>query len=251
MYTSAHTPVLLDSIAGTNEAFSPQAEVAISVSDWSPAREPSATTYDALKQAIIDGDLIPGQQLRETELARKLRTSRTPVREALRRLEADGLVHKGRDGLEVRKRSPEEILSIYELRILLEAEAARIAAETSSQVDLLRLESLVNRGFEMSASSPSKDLVALNREFHRAVRSAANNEPLSDLLERLDHHLARYPETTLKYPNRWVEAAQEHADLLDALRKRDSIRAKEIATRHFTAARDIRLKLWVSESKFG
>ena len=91
--------------------------------------------YERLKNAIITGELGPGTHLVESSLARLCQVSRTPVREALTRLEQDGLVHQGARGLVVRERSPEEILDIYETRIVLEATAARLAAERHTALD--------------------------------------------------------------------------------------------------------------------
>src|ERR1700754_1808293 len=90
-----------------------------------PADDRQPTPYERLKQAILDGELVPGQQLVEISLAQWCQVSRTPIREALSRLEQDGLALRTDRGLVVRERSPEEILDIYDTRIVLEAMAAR------------------------------------------------------------------------------------------------------------------------------
>src|ERR1700753_1917999 len=95
--------------------------------------------YERLLQEVIRGELAPGEVLTEMALAERLQVSRTPIREALTRLEQDGLIKRTGRGMVIRERSPEEILDIYEVRILLEADAARVAAERRSSLDVLGL----------------------------------------------------------------------------------------------------------------
>lgn len=207
-------------------------------------REPP---YEMLKQAILSGELEPGQPLVETALAEWCEVSRTPIREALTRLEQDGLVDRTDRGMVVRERSPEEILDIYETRLALEAMAGRSAAERRTAHDLRLLKRLLQRCDE----TPAKDVAGMaeiNRQFHRAVWRASHNESLIDLLERLNLHLARYPETTLAYTGRWKAARREHAQLVAAIEKRDGAAAHDIALRHFTEARNIRLALYDDEA---
>ncbi|MGH9086534.1 MAG: GntR family transcriptional regulator [Acidimicrobiales bacterium] len=200
--------------------------------------------YDALKEAILQSELPPGQPLIETALASWLNVSRTPIREALNRLEQDGLVVRGDRGLVVRSRSPEEILDIYEARIALEGTVGRMAAERRTEYDLRAL----RRSVEQPVEDDDDARVEANRQFHRAMWRASHNESLVDLLERVNLHLARYPATTLSFPGRWEEAVMEHASLVDAVESRDSNLAHEISFRHFSEARDIRLKLWDNNS---
>lgn len=210
----------------------------------SPQRRVSP--YERIKQAIMSGDLLPGAQLVEVALAEWCEVSRTPVREALLRLEQDGLVTRGDQGLVVRESSPEEILDIYDTRIVLEGRAAEVAAERRTSHDLMAMRRLL----EKVNRCPPDDAYALaeiNREFHRAVWRASHNDSLIDLLERLNLLLGRYPATTLAYPGRFKVANREHKKLVDAIEARDQERAAEAATHHFISARDIRLRLWEAE----
>jgi len=210
-----------------------------------PNREPP---YDRIKQAILDGTFEPGFALVETAVAEFCGVSRTPVREALSRLEQEGLVKKTERGMTVRERTPEEILDIYEVRIALEGTAARLAAERHTRMDAIRLEHILTL-----ADEDDKDLgqshAEGNREFHRGVWRASHNESLIDLLERLNLHLLRYPITTLTAPGRWQESLREHRELVVAILAGDPKRAQEIAEHHFTRARDIRLALWEHDFK--
>lgn len=200
--------------------------------------------YEKIKQGILDGTFAPGSALVESALAEWCGVSRTPVREALSRLERDGLVNKTDRGMTVRERTPEEILDIYEVRIALEATAARLAAARHTRIDQIRLERLMTLLTETSDDAPGEVLAERNREFHRGVWAASHNQTLIDLLDRIHLHLLRYPVTTLTTPGRWQQSLCEHRELVTAIISRDEERAQKIAKEHFSAARDIRLKLW-------
>lgn len=201
------------------------------------------TPYQRLKEAIRAGELKPGQQLVESALAEWCEVSRTPIREALSKLQHDGLVERSERGLVVRERGPEEVLDIYETRIALEGTAARLAAERRSSHDLM----LMRRSLTRLEDVPDGDVEAMvntNRQFHTAVWRASRNVSLIDVLERLDLHLARYPATTLSSPGRWARSNEQHRVLVDAIEARDTDTAEKIALEHFTEARDIRLSLF-------
>jgi len=200
-----------------------------------------------LRLAVLQGDFKPGEPLREVQLAQWCGVSRTPVREALRRLEQDGLVRWEGSSLTVRRRSPEEILDIYTTRIVLEATVASVAAERRTEHDLLQLRWALDRGAAIAATDEPSALVEVNAAFNRRVWEASHNESLIDLLERLNLHLGRYPETTLVAPGRWPQSRQNHEELVAAIEARDADRAAEIARRHFTQAREIRLALFAVE----
>lgn len=202
--------------------------------------------YERLKQAILSGEIRAGQQLVELSLARWIGVSRTPIREALMRLEQDGLAYRNAHGLVVRDRSPEEILDLYDTRIVLESTAGRVAAERRTEHDIRLLRWNLTFGREV-ASDDAEAMVDANRQFHRVVWQSTHNESLIDLLERLDLHLGRYPGTTLASPGRWAAALEEHERLVDAIEQRKTDEAAEIAQNHFAAARDIRLALFAKE----
>jgi len=202
--------------------------------------------YELLKAAVLQGEFQPGEALREVQLAQWCGVSRTPVREALRRLEQDGLIRWEGSSLTVRRRSPEEILDIYTTRIVLEKTVAAVAAERRTDHDLRQLEWAVERGASATVDDPIA-LAEVNAAFNRRVWQASHNESLIDLLERLNLHLGRYPRTTLVAPGRWERSKQAHAELVAAISERDAERAAAIAERHFTQAREIRLALFAAE----
>jgi DNA-binding GntR family transcriptional regulator len=205
------------------------------------------SVYEVLRQSILQGEIGPGAPLTESVLAAAYDVSRTPIREALLRLEQDGVVRRTDRGLVVRERSPEEILDIYETRIVLEQTVARIAAERRSSLDLLNL----RKHAQLASQASRKDIaevVDTNRDFHRSLWHASRNEPLTDVLHRLELHVARYPATTLSHPGRLAQANQQHAEIVAAIERRDGDAAAVVAAQHFRDARDVRLQLWEQDS---
>jgi DNA-binding GntR family transcriptional regulator len=211
----------------------------------------AASAYERLRDLIFDHTLTADNALTETTLAEQLGVSRTPVREALKRLEQDGLVEQVGRSVRVKERSPEEILEIYEVRVTLEAAAARGAAQRRTELDLSRLEAI---HAEMCALTPGDEVgtrVSWNNRFHEALRRASHNATLDDVIGRLIIHLRRYPQSTLDFPGRWDQVLAEHGELLEALRQRDPERAARVAADHMTLARDTRLRMYVQDLTAG
>jgi len=202
--------------------------------------------YVRIKQAILSGDLSPGQVLTESSLAEWCQVSRTPIRESLSRLQHDGLVERTERGLLVRDITPGEVLDIYETRVILESAAARMAAERRDSRDLLNMRVALSRAVTVDDGDPTAMAVS-NSDFHRVVWQASHNRSLVDMLERLNMHLGRHPATTLAYPGRWHAATEQHELLVEAIMDRDADGAADLASQHFNEARDIRLKLFVAE----
>ena len=201
--------------------------------------------YQQLREAIVDGTVAASAPLTELALAAQYNVSRTPVREALRRLEQDGLVERGARGMQVRGRSPEEILEIYEVRITLEAAAARAAAERRTDLDLLKLEQVHAAMLAASTDDPER-LATTNRKFHEAIWAMSHNATLIDLLGRLHAHLIRYRETTLTFQDRWDSMLEEHRQMVEAIKAGDRDRAGRLAEEHMTGARNVRLKMYAA-----
>lgn len=198
--------------------------------------------YERLRAAILDGEFRPGTVLAEIQLAEQFGTSRTPVREALRRLEQDAVVHRVGRQLQVRPTTPQEVLEIYDCRIVLEGMAAEWAARMRSDYDIALLEGALNRMQNLTSVTPY-NMSLTNHEFHVSLWRASHNSTLYDLLERLEAHIRRYPEPTVSQPGRWDSAVQEHQAILEAIRNRDEDRARDISSAHMRAARDLRLSM--------
>jgi DNA-binding GntR family transcriptional regulator len=198
--------------------------------------------YAQLRADIVNGALPAGTPVREVALASRFGVSRTPVREALRRLQHDGLLVPGARGLRVRSVDPREVVQVYDVRILLEAEAAGQAARSRGIGDLVHLEGLLARDRAL-AGPDDATRASTNLEFHAAVWQAAHNPVLEDLLHRLMVHLVHAPRSTLSAPGRWEEALDEHAALLAAIAAGEAATASDLAADHMRRARELRLSL--------
>ncbi|MUL44326.1 GntR family transcriptional regulator [Streptomonospora sp. PA3] len=199
--------------------------------------------YDQLRADILAGAIPLGAPVREVAVAERFGVSRTPVREALRRLQHDRLLEAGpRGGLYVRTPGPEEVMQIYEARILLEAEAARQAAHARGVADLAHLEGLLARDRAL-ADPDDATRASTNLEFHEALWQATHNPVHTDLLHRLPIHLVSTQHSTLSAPGRWEEALEEHARIVAAVADRDADTAAAVARRHMRTARDIRIRI--------
>ena len=198
-------------------------------------------TYLQMLDEIRAGRLAPGARLRETELAARLGTSRTPVREAIRLLEADGLVvHVPRLGASVRRLDHAEVTELYEMRAVLEGTAARLAARAASDVELAELASL---HAEIAAAAEEPALSArLNRDFHATLLGAARNRYLARAMDGLQRNLMILGPSTLAAPERSAEAIGEHAQVLAALEARDGPAAEAAMRRHIEGAHRQRLR---------
>jgi DNA-binding GntR family transcriptional regulator len=207
--------------------------------------EGSAGVYQTLRQRIAEGDLAPGVQLTELGLANEFGISRTPVREAMNRLQYDGLLERDSRGMRVRALDPEEVLDIYEVRIALESAAARAAAQRRTDFDLAKLRSEIGAMDKLDlADEAGRSPLAFS--FHFAVWNASHNPTLIEALQRLQVKVMGLASTTLVYPGRWEAVVRECRDMVDAIERRDVDAAGQIGSAHMTAARDTRLHIYSS-----
>ncbi|WP_183471229.1 GntR family transcriptional regulator [Limimaricola variabilis] len=196
--------------------------------------------YRRLLEEIRAGRLAAGDRLRETELAERLGVSRTPVREAIRQLEADGLVtHVPRQGASVRGLDYAEVMELYEMRAVLEGTAARLAARAASEIEIDELATLNEELVRAGATPQAYDL---NRQFHAALLDAAKNRFLTRSIQGLQKALMILGPTTLTAPERAERAVEEHRAVLDALIARDGVRAEAAMRAHIEAAQRVRVR---------
>jgi DNA-binding GntR family transcriptional regulator len=195
----------------------------------------SQTVERRLRMAIVRGRFGPNERLVETELAEWLAVSRTPVREALQRLAADGLVVSRRRGWVVYAHRPAEVREIYEARVALEGYAARLAAERASAEQLTRVEAAQQEALHSLAGS-REELVEANDRFHAAVTLAAGNRRLADLLERNRLYHFNYRLAATYTDAEAAEGEEQHAQLTQALLARDAPRAEAIMRAHIERA---------------
>ncbi len=198
------------------------------------------STYRQLLDEIRRGELLPGARLRETELAERLGVSRTPVREAIRQMEADGLVvHVPRHGATIRELDYIEVMELYEMRAVLEGTAARLAARAASDIELDALSEIND---ELAAAPDPMRAYELNRQFHMTLLDAAKNRYLTRSVNALQKTLLILGPSTLLEPARADQAVAEHRELLLALKSRDGIQSEALMRAHIEAAHRVRLK---------
>ncbi len=193
--------------------------------------------YRSLRRSLLRGDLEPGQRLVQEVLARQLGTSRLPVRDALRRLERDGLVEPdGRGTYHVVRWGPEELAQLYEVRLLLEPEAAAKAARRLEPGELIELRRL-HASLEAAAREGDADgFVEANQQFHFAIYRACGNPRLVRAIEGVWRGLP--PLAPLLLPEQLQRSVRDHAEILRQLQARSARGAAAALRRHIGAAGD-------------
>lgn len=199
--------------------------------------------YARLRGAIEGGRYRAGDRMREADLASWLGISRTPVRDALKRLESEGLVAAApRRGLVISQLEQQQVSELYAVRDVLEGLAGRLAAQHASTAEIGAMRDLLER----QARTHTEDYAALarlNRLFHDVIYRATHNRYLISTLDGFEGSLALLSGTTYVSPGRAKTALQEHGELVDAIESRDHGLAEEVARRHVRAAERIRLQL--------
>jgi DNA-binding GntR family transcriptional regulator len=194
------------------------------------------TTADAvcatLRHCIVEGALRPGQRLLSDDLANRMGVSRTPVREALRKLEAEGYVSASGKGLVVREYSEKDLEEVFFIRELLEGAAARLAAENASSQELTHMAELLE-DMEIASQRGHADVFrTLTGEFHSLIHRASRNDRLAAMLRDMQDNVRRFSSSTLYAAGRTEEALAEHRSLYEAFKTRDGAKAEDLARAH-------------------
>lgn len=198
--------------------------------------------YARLLDAINKGEIRPGEALREVELASHLGVSRTPIREALQRLESEEILIKRDRSLIVPLIDEKQILELYAMREALEGAAAALAARSASEVEIELLAQILSE--EATLPETASDLHAqANKNFHAAIYRAANNRYLLKTLNTLQDAISRLNTTTFAYPGRPKRAIREHRLIHRAIADRDPIAAEQTARQHIREALRYRMML--------
>jgi DNA-binding GntR family transcriptional regulator len=221
----------------------PSAQAA--VGDVSLSRGEEA--YQRIMEAIQLGELKPGTRVREIELAEWLGSSRTPVREALNRLQTEGLVaQEPRRGMIIAEMDSTMMSEVYFMREVLEVTAARLAARHASDVEISMLRDLVNRDKEF-ADDPVR-LARNNRLFHDALYRAAHNRYLLKTANLLQESLALLGQSTLTLAGRAGNTVEEHDTIVTALENHDPDAAEAACRAHIRSSHRARIQLMFEQS---
>jgi DNA-binding GntR family transcriptional regulator len=200
--------------------------------------------YATLREAILCGILVPGERLGEVQLASLFKRSRTPVREAILRLESERLTERSsRRGFVVGRITREEVLEVYAVRAAMDGLAARLAALGILPGEVEHLRWINDRIREAAGRQDYGRMLNLNIEFHETVCRASRNSLLLQFMRQIHDWVRRFSDTTFSYPGRSSTAVAEHEALLDALERRDPDEAERVARAHMERAKQVRVAM--------
>ena len=201
-----------------------------------------AKAYKLLREAIATGSLQPGVRVLENELATRLGMSRTPVREAIAALEADGLISiDGARGRVVTKLDYQSIMELYSVREVLESTAAGLAARSASEVEILGLRHMLE--LEEQILNDAGKLADHNRRFHEAIYYCSHNRYLLKMLEYIQTAMLLLHPMTRLAKERRESALQEHRAIVDAIAARDAAASEAAILNHLRRAQQARIRL--------
>ncbi len=190
--------------------------VPIKLDNYKPLRE---LVFDSLRKAIILGKLKPGERLMEIQLAEEMGVSRTPVREAIRKLELEGfVVMVPRRGAYVAGVSVKDIADVFEVRSALEGLAAGLAAERITEEEMEELEKVIHL---ISGEEDILTVYKKDNEFHELIYKASRNHRLTQIITNLSEHINRFRLTSLSVPGRLKIAVDEHKKIIEAISERN------------------------------
>lgn len=208
----------------------------------------SEHAYRSLRDAIQQGQFASGHRIMEVEVAAWLNLSRTPVRDAIRRLEGEGILeHEPRNGLVVARLDRQAVMELYVMREVLEGTAARLCARHASDMEVQALLDLVERESRLVAGN--EEVARHNRRFHDAIHRGAHNRYLEKSLAAVNDSMWLLGTPLMLLPGRAQTAAAEHAQLAEAIRRRDPDAAEAAARAHVRAAQRERLKRLFPENE--
>ena len=203
-------------------------------------------SLDTLREAILSGELKPGQSLTEMDLSRQLGVSRAPIREALRILNSEGLVETiPYHGTTVRRLTKVDIEEIYSLRSLLETYAMQRVIETGEPADLRRLRQMVDGMVTAGGIGDLKAVNALDRDFHDALIEMSGHHLLQSMWQMVAMKVRQVMALVNRRNTDLTQIARNHQPLLDAMEAGDVTLASEILRGHVASAGDLIAEDWV------
>lgn len=206
----------------------------INLDNYKPLRD---VVFENLRAAILDGNLKAGQRLMEVQLAEQLGVSRTPIREAIRKLELEGLVVMlPRKGAYVANMSFKDLIDVLEIRATLEGLAASLATERRSDDDVVELEKLAKEFETCVREADVEGVLKKDVDFHEKIFLMANNKKLYQLITSLWEQVHRFRVTYVSNYDASLSLVDEHNRILEAIKAGDTELAKKYATEHIELA---------------
>ena len=202
----------------------------VTMNEYLPLRD---VVFNTLRRAILRGELKPGERLMEIQLANKLGVSRTPIREAIRKLELEGLVlmipRKGAEGAEITEKNLRDVL---EVRCALEELAVQLACERIDKRGIKELHTAADRFRDVLGSDDITQIAQADEAFHDVIFTATDNERLIQLLNNLREQMYRYRIEYLKKKECYPQLLGEHEAIISAIERHDKEKATRITGQH-------------------
>ena len=202
----------------------------VTMNEYLPLRD---VVFNTLRQAILRGELKPGERLMEIQLANKLGVSRTPIREALRKLELEGLVNMvPRKGAEVADITEKSLRDVLEVRKALEELSVQLACEKITEEEIEELKRVAERFKDTLNDQDVTKIAEADVAFHDVIYTATDNQKLILLLNNLREQMYRYRVEYLKKEEAYPQLIAEHEELIDNISKRNKEEATRIMCEH-------------------
>lgn len=202
----------------------------VTMNEYLPLRD---VVFNTLRRAILRGELKPGERLMEIQLANKLGVSRTPIREAIRKLELEGLVLMiPRKGAEVAEITEKNLRDVLEVRCALEELAVRLACERIDKRGIKELHTAADRFRDVLGSDDITQIAQADEAFHDVIFTATDNERLIQLLNNLREQMYRYRIEYLKKKECYPQLLGEHEAIISAIERHDKEKATRITGQH-------------------
>ena len=194
--------------------------------------------FEKLERDILIGEYNRGDVLTESKLSEILEVSRTPIREALRRLEQEHIIEMTTKGVVVIGISKEDIAMIYEIRVRIEGLAAKNAAEYASEEDIAELAEIISLQEFYTQRGEADNIKNADSSFHKKIYQMSGNVTLSDTLTDLHKKVIKYRRASVSNKSRAQSSLEEHKRIFDAIVQRDGILAEALTLKHVDNARN-------------
>lgn len=189
--------------------------------------------YDTLKELIIDGVIAPGERIIETEYSEKFQISRTPIREAIRMLELEGLVESNsKGGVTVKKISKNEIYEVYKIRIALEGVVLEESIQKATASDIKKLEKVLKDTNKALKKDNIDDIISLFSVFNSTLYDIAKFPKVTEMITNINFYLKRFRKLSIENPKRKIDAFDDHVKIVEAIKIKDLNTALEINKAH-------------------
>ena len=209
----------------------------VNMNEYLPLRD---VVFNTLRQAILRGELKPGERLMEVQLANKLGVSRTPIREAIRKLEKEGLVTiEPRRGAYASQISTDDMVEILEVRQNMEGLAAFFAASRMNPEQMRELEDVSKKYNQAVADGNMQDMITYDTRFHRIIVESCNNKILVQMIEQLQELVLRFRYIYYDNFRRAENMPEEHQTILEAIENGDADAARQAADIHIDRLKDL------------